>query len=269
MAAWQIPENSRVFDLGQPYFVGMPHHPAHPPFLFGLVKQHGDYVGPGLNSSASDALALGSHVGTHIDALCHFSCGGKLYGGDQAAEVQSYAGGLQRHSIDTIPPIFRRGVLLDIAGFEGGAEGARGGDTPLPADFEITPGHLDAAVRAEGVEIRAGDVVLLRTGWAVYWSDAPRFINQACGPGPGLAGAQWLSRRGIYAAGSDTVAFEKLPDAGMPVHVHLLVESGIHIIECLNLEELARARVYEFLFVALPLKLTGATASPIRPVALG
>jgi kynurenine formamidase len=261
MPTFQIPENSRVFDLAQPYFVGMPHHPAHPPFLFGLVKQHGDYVGPALNSSASDALALGSHVGTHIDALCHFSCGGKLHGGDQAAQVQSYAGGLQRHSIDTIPPILRRGVLLDIAGLEGGA--------PLAPDFEVAPAHLEAAVRSHGVEIRPGDVVLLRTGWAVFWSDAPRFINQACGPGPGLAGAQWLSRHGIYAAGSDTVAFEKLPDAAMPVHVHLLVESGIHIIECLNLEQLARERVYEFLFVALPLKLTGATASPIRPVALG
>jgi kynurenine formamidase len=260
MAAWQIPDSARVFDLAQPYFVGMPHHPAHPPFLFGLVKQHGDYVGPARNSSASDALALGSHVGTHIDALCHFSCGGKLYGGEPAAEVQSYAGGLRRHSIDTIPPILRRGVLVDIAGMQGGV--------PLAADFEITPGHLEAAVQAQCTEIRPGDVVLLRTGWAAYWSDAPRFINEVRGPGPGLGGAQWLSHQGIYAAGSDTVAFEKVPDAAMPVHVHLLVESGIHIIECLNLEDLARERVYEFTFVALPLKLKGATASPIRPVAL-
>jgi kynurenine formamidase len=54
----------------------------------------------------------------------------------------------------------------------------------------------------------------------------------------------------------------------MPVHVHLLVESGIHIIEALNLEELARDRVYEFVFVAAPLKIRGATGSPIRPLAL-
>ncbi len=260
MARFEIPANTRVFDLAQPYFVGMPHHPSHPPFLFGLVKRHGDYVGPARNSSASDALALGSHVGTHIDALCHFSCAGKLYGGDEAARVQSYAGGLERLSIDTIAPILRRGVLLDIAAREGGG--------PLPEDFEITPAHLEAAARAQGVEIGAGDVVLLRTGWAAFFQDAARFINEVRGPGPGLAGAGWLSRHGIHAAGSDTVAFEKLPDAAMPVHVHLLVESGIHIIECLNLEELAQARVYEFLFVALPLKLKGATASPIRPVAL-
>jgi kynurenine formamidase len=64
------------------------------------------------------------------------------------------------------------------------------------------------------------------------------------------------------------VAFEKLPDPSMPVHVHLLVDKGIHIIECLNLEELAAAGVYEFVFVALPLKIRGATGAPVRPVAL-
>jgi kynurenine formamidase len=83
-----------------------------------------------------------------------------------------------------------------------------------------------------------------------------------------LEGARWLSDRGVFAAGSDTVAFEKQPDPAMPVHVHLLVEKGIHIIECLNLEELAAAGVHEFLFIALPLKIRGATGSPVRPVAV-
>ena len=252
--------SSRVYDLAQPYFIGMPHHPTHPPFLFGMVKQHGEYTGPAGNSAASDAIALGSHVGTHIDALCHFSCGGRLYGGGEAAGLQSYAGGLREHSIDTVPPILRRGVLLDIA--------RHAGVDALPVDFEITPAQLADAERAAGVDVRAGDVVLLRTGWARYWDDPARFVSQASGPGPALAGAQWLSARGVYAAGSDTVGFERVPDAAMPVHVHLLVENGVHIIECLNLEELAAAAVAEFIFVAPPLKIRGATASPIRPVAI-
>jgi kynurenine formamidase len=250
--------SAKVYDLAQPYFTGMPHHPSHPPFLFSLVKSHGEYVGPIGNSSASDAIALGSHVGTHIDALCHFSCGGKLYGGHDAADQQSYSGGLRRHSIDTVPPILRRAILLDIA--------AMAGLDPLPADFEITPAHLDAA--AGNIEIHSGDIVLLRTGWARYFRDPGTFISEVHGPGPAIAGAQWLSSRGVFAAGSDTVAFEKVPDVAMPVHVHLLVEHGIHIIECLNLEELAKSAVREFLFVALPLKLEGATASPVRPIAL-
>jgi len=250
--------SAKVYDLAQPYFTGMPHHPSHPPFLFSLVKAHGEYLGPIGNSSASDAIALGSHVGTHIDALCHFSCGGKLHGGEDAVALQSYGGGLRRHSIDTVPPILRRGVLLDIA--------RAAGLDPLPEDFEIAPAHLDAASR--GIAIRPGDAVLLRTGWARYFRDPARFIAQVHGPGPAMHGAEWLSARGIFLAGSDTVAFEKVPDAAMPVHVHLLVEHGIHIVECLNLEELAQAAPAEFLFLALPLKLEGATASPVRPIAV-
>ena len=253
-------EEAKVYDLAQPYFVGMPHHPVHPPFLFGLSKKHGDYVAPGGASSAAEAITLGGHVGTHIDALCHFSCGGKLHGGTEAAAVQSYGGGLEELSVDTIAPILRRGVLLDIAGHQG--------VEALAADFTVTPDHLEAAAGWEGVEIRRGDVVLLRTGWARYWNDAARYIAEVRGPGPEAAGGRWLSERGIFATGSDTIAFERIPSPDMPVHVHLLVESGIHIIEALNLEQLAAERVYTFLFVAAPLKIRGGTGSPIRPLAL-
>jgi len=250
--------SARVYDLAQPYFVGMPHHPVHPPYLFGLVKKHGEYMTPGGASSASEALAFGGHVGTHIDALCHFSRDGKLHDGGEVA--QSYSAGLERLSVDTITPIFRRGVLLDIA--------RQQGVDALPANFAIAPEHLDAAAREQHVEPEGGDVILLRTGWARYFEDAVRFIAQVRGPGPGEAAARWISSRRAFAAGSDTVAFEFVPAPNMPVHVHLLVENGIHIMECLNLEQLAADRVYEFIFVAAPLKIRGGTGSPIRPLAL-
>ena len=258
-------QRSKVYDLAQPYFVGMPHFPTHPPFLFGLTKKHGDMVGESGVSSSSDALALGSHVGTHIDALCHFSYQGRLHGGVEAKAVQSDAGGIGKHSVDTIAPIVRRGVLLDIAS-------ATKTDA-LPVDFSIRPEHLESAAKAQKVAIEKGDVVVLRTGWARFWNDPARYITgghgmTASGPGPEIDGARWLSERGVFAAGADTVAFERVPAASMPVHVHLLVESGIHIIEALNLEELARDRVYEFVFVAAPLKIRGGTGSPIRPLAL-
>jgi kynurenine formamidase len=133
------------------------------------------------------------------------------------------------------------------------------------ADYEVTPSDLDRVSR--GVDIREGDVVLLRTGWARRFDDAASYINGVRGPGPGLEGGRWLSERKIFAAGSDTVSFEKVPSADMPVHVHLLAESGIHIIEVLNLEDLSRDGVREFLFVGAPLKLRGATGAPVRPVA--
>jgi kynurenine formamidase len=255
----------KVYDLGQPYFAGMPHHPNHPAFLMTMMKRHGDYVARGEVSSASEAITLGGHVGTHIDALCHFSCGGKLHGGVIAAQVQSFTAGMAKYSVDTIPPILRRGILLDIAGQQG--------MDILPADFAITPQHLERAESEAGVAIQPGDVVLLRTGWASLWEDPVRYITGGSGadvrgPGPQIEAARWLSERGVFAAGSDTIAFERVPDPSMPVHVHLLVESGIHIIEALNMEELARDRVSSFEFIASPMKIRGGTGAPVRPLAV-
>jgi len=248
---------TRVFDLGQPLFPGMPHFPTHPPFARTLTRKHGDFVLENGASAASEVLTLGGHVGTHIDALSHFSCDGKLHGG--FVPKQSYADGVEQHSVDKIEPIIRKGVLFDVAGLMG--------VDPLPADFTVTPEHLEAC----GVTPEAGGIALIRTGWARFWEDATRYItggsgSQVVGPGPGVDAARWLSERGIFAAGSDTVAFEHTP-CQMEVHVHLLVECGIHIIECLNMEELAREKVKEFTFIALPLKIRGGTGSPIRPVA--
>lgn len=246
----------RIIDLGQPYYVGAPHHPSHPAYLYSLNKKHGDYVNPGGSSSAADAIALGTHVGTHIDALCHFSCNGMLYGGIEAAGAQTYAGGLERHTIDQVEPLLRRAVLFDIAKAEG--------VEALPVEFLIRPSHLEGC----GLQLATGDIALIRTGWAKYWDDAARFISGVRCPGPGVEAARWLSERGIFAAGSDTAPFEFTPSPEMSVHVHLLVDRGIHIIECLNLEELSASGATEFLFLALPLKIRGGTGSPIRPIAL-
>lgn len=242
----------RPYDLAQPYFVGMPHFPTHPPFLYSLTKQHGEFVNPNGGSSAADCLTLGGHTGTHIDALNHFSCNGVFFGGSKVEGNQSYHG-IRAHGVDTIEPIVRRGVLFDVAG-----EGV------LDEDVEIGPADLE---RVQQAEVRGGDVVLIRTGWARFFEDARRFVNGVKAPGPGLEAARWLSRKGVFAAGSDTLAFEKAPSAEMPVHVHLLVESGILIMEVLNLEELARDKVYEFEFIAAPLKIRGGTGAPVRPLA--
>ena len=211
-------------------------------------------------SSASEALALGSHTGTHMDALSHYSRGGKLHGGVEAAGVQSYASGIGHLSIDTVGLVMRRAVLLDIA--------AAVGVPALEADFIIEARHLEDAARAQQAAIERGDIVLLRTGWGQYWNDPPRYLAQGHGPGPEVEGARWLSERGVFAVGSDTLAFEKAPNAGSPVHAHLLVDCGIHIFEALNLEEIALDRVTHFLFVAAPLKIRGGTGSPVRPFAL-
>ncbi len=128
----------RLYDLAHSYFPGMPHFPTHPPFVFGLTRKHGDMMLEGGVSSSAESIALGGHVGTHIDALCHFSCDGKLHGGVDAKAVQSDSGGFAELGVDTIAPILRHGVLLDIA--------AQMNLEALPTDFSITPDHLDAAL---------------------------------------------------------------------------------------------------------------------------
>lgn len=242
---------ARPIDLSQPYWAGHPHWPTHPPFARTLTKLHGESVLANGASSAADAIALGTHTGTHIDALCHFSCGGQLYGGHEAARHQSYTGGVAVHGIETVGLILRRAFLVDLAPGSVCAE-----------DFEAGPEHL------EHLDAGPGDMVLLRTGWGRHWNEPARFINGMKTPGPGLRAARWFSERGLFAVGSDTAAFERMPSPEMEVHVHLLVESGIHILECLNLEELAAAGPTEFVFVGAPLKIQGGTGSPIRPFAL-
>jgi kynurenine formamidase len=241
-----------VYDLAQPYFVGMPHFPTHPPFLFSLTKKHGEFKYDGGGSSAAESIAMSGHTGTHIDALCHFSCNGFFYGGTAVDGAQEYSGITYAHA-GSVQPIVRRGVLFDVAD-----------SSVLDADVEITAEMLERSQRAE---MRPGDVALIRTGWAQYFEQGARFVNAGKMPGVGIAGARWLTSRGVFAAGSDTLAFEKVPSSEMPVHVHLLVESGVHIIEVLNLEELARDAMWEFTFVAAPLKIIGATGAPVRPMA--
>lgn len=249
-----------VYDLSQPYFVGMPHHPSHPPFLFSLTKKHGDFIDPTGMSSAADSLSMSGHTGTHIDALNHFSCNGRWFNGHEVTGAQSWTEGISTHSAAGIAPILRRGILLDIARLQR--------VDFLPRDFVITPDHLQIAATAANLEVRPGDVVLLRTGGARFWRNSRDYISGVRGPGPALAGAQWLSGHGIFAAGSDTVAFEHVPNPAMPVHVHMLVERGIHLIENLNLEELSAGSVNEFLFIAAPLRIEGGTGSPVRPIAV-
>jgi kynurenine formamidase len=252
-----------VFDLGRPIFVGMPQSLNHAPFRMTLERRHGDMVRADGSSAANEIIVTGAHVGTHIDALCHVSVEGRLYGGLDAHDVQ-LGGSFSSLGAETISPIVRRGLLLDVAGALGMAS--------CPPAYEVTETDLEASVVASGVTPRKGDVLLVRTGWGRLFDEGAAYLGTESGvPGPGAVGARWLSAHEPFAVGSDTIAFEHLPPGRghekLPAHTHLLVEAGIHIIEALDLEALAAARVGEFLFVCAPLKIVGATGSPVRPLA--
>jgi kynurenine formamidase len=258
--------HARVFDLEQPRFAGMPVHPAHKPgYFYGLHRRHRDSYRPdqfGPRSGASGVLTMMEHSGTHIDALCHQACDLAFYGGVKVEDVERMDG-YRELGAETMRPLLGRGVLLDVAGTKGVAQ--------LPQNHAISADDLMAAARSAAVAIHAGDVLLVRTGYATSWHDESTYLNAA---GISKSGNLWVADQRVVAVGADNMAWdcmtERDPDTGMALfgHAHLLVTHGIHIIENLNLEELAAAKVHEFAFVGIPLKFRGATGSPIRPLAL-
>ncbi len=202
------------------------------------------------------------HSGTHIDALCHQACGLRLYG-DLPVEGVETSAGFTRLGIETVAPLLRRGVLLDVAHHKD--------QDRLPLKYGISAEDLRDSASAQGVEVRSGDVLLVRTGYAGLWKDEATYLDAA---GVAKSGTLWAAERGVAAVGADNMAWdvpdERDPESGATLfaHVHLLTQKGIYIIENLNLEEFARDRRYVFAFIGIPLKLNGATGSPLRPLAL-
>ena len=251
--------SARVYDLEQPRYAGAPTFPAHEPgLLLHLHRRHEAGLGE-RRTSASALLVMAEHSGTHVDALCHQAEDLRLFGGVEVDATVQTPYGFTEMGVDTIAPVIARGVLLDV---------------PAALGRDLEPGHgvsaaeLEAA--AEGVELREGDVVLVRTGSGAHWDDRPRY---EAGPGVAPDGSRWLAERRPVAVGADNLAWDVPgiddPELGtLPGHTVLIVRAGILIIESLNLEGLAADGVREFAFVCLPLKLRGGTGSPIRPIAL-
>jgi kynurenine formamidase len=254
--------NGEIFDLGMNLDENTPHHPSHPPFMYRMTKAHGDMSYEGGVSASNDMFSMGTHIGTHIDGLAHIAKDGLLHGGQAAATAGDRLRGYHTLGIDKAEPIVGRGILIDMARFHevGSMEGGQA----------ISGDDLEEACKRQGIVVEAGDTVLIRTGWLKHWSDPRTYVGLHVGsPGPDHSAALWMAERGIRCSGTDTLVYEQQPAPTLPVHVEFLVNRGIHIIECLNLDELAARRIYTFIFVALPLKIAGGTGSPIRPIAIG
>ncbi len=257
---------ARVYDLEQPRFAGMPIHPTHKPgYFYALHRRHRDTYNPGCHgprSGASGVLTMMEHAGTHIDALSHQAADLVMFGGVKVEDAETPFG-FKTLGVETVPPLIRRGVLLDVAGWKGVER--------LPPRSAISGDELRACADHQGVEVKAGDVLLVRTGYASLWGNEAAYLDAA---GVGKSGTLWAAERGVCAVGADNMAWdapdERDPETGATLfaHVYLLPQKGVYIIENLALDELARDRAWAFGFIGLPLKLVGATGSPLRPVAL-
>ena len=130
----------RYVDLGRQLRAGIPQSPNHPAFNHTLPRRHGDMTRADGGSAANDLIVMGTHVGTHIDALAHVSHHGRLHGGIDAFEAGK-GGRFEQLGVHAIAPMVCRGVLLDVAGLHG---------TPyLEGGYEITPEDLDATCAAK------------------------------------------------------------------------------------------------------------------------
>jgi kynurenine formamidase len=282
-------KKARLVDLSHTWEITSPVAGVNPPYSFALKDTHANSRPnfDGHLSFTSEVMQFsGQHGAPSIDALGHIGHDGKLFGGVDANAATSNpdgigASGVGAHlAIDRFPKelLITRGVLLDVARL------LQKDGSPLPANCsnlpntcEITADHLQRAAKRQGVRIRPGDTVFIRTGWGQFFTD-PATYNSGLSPGPSAGGAEWLIKQGARIVGSDTLTFEKLPPlAGtpgqpdfriFPVHQLLIPGAGVFIIENLNLEELAKLRAYEFVVVIPPLKIKGGTGSAIRAFAL-
>jgi len=270
MTAHELHESlsaAKVYDLGQPYWNTMPVHPFDPPFQSYLYRYH-EYVRKsfdelGIEPGFSDAISImitSNHSGTHFDLPIHMSQDNKVQGID-VTPYQRDTGFKDLpqplHSLEAVPPLILRTVLLDIPAYKG--------VDILAERYPITAQDLEGALAREELSINEGDCILIRTGYGRYFeTDRQTYLNRWAGLTD--AAAHWLADRNPRLVGMDNLSL------GVPepfsCHRILLVEQGIYLIKSLALEEICHDEQYLSTVIVLPLKIKGGEASLVRPMAL-
>ncbi len=269
LAVLQQVDSGKVYDLSVDYFVGMPGLAdlgmGDPPYHMWMthtpsgvkVEKLTPAGGSGDLALYDDAVLMSTHSGTHIDSLNHLGYDDKIFNGFAASQHLGNKG-WTKAGADQIPPIITRGILIDVA--------AEKGVTMLPDAYEISVEDLQRALKKQGTTLQKGDAVLIRTGRMTVWPDPKKFVPNE--PGITRQSAAWLIDHGAVLLGADNMGVEKFPMAQESVHTYVFAERGVCLLELVWLEDLAKDKVYEFAFIAAPIKLRGATGSPTRPIAL-
>lgn len=265
-----VVEAARLVTTGKTYALGVPtgpNSPAYGPRRYAMtVLQLDDGLGTPMASnrmtSNDDLLQTWMGIGSQIDGLGHLGIDHRYYNGKHASEFVTVTG-LTTFSIDSLPPIVSRGVLLNMA--------AHFNQPMLDAGTVFNSEHIKAAARAQNVRLKQGDVVLFHTGWlSIADSDPARFM--AGEPGLGEDGARYLGELGVVAVGADTWGLDALPgdkaEELFPAHQELLARQGVYILENMDTRALVADQVQEFLFVLGQPRFVGAVQAIINPVAI-
>jgi len=267
-AAAGLITHGRIYTLGRAYEPGMP--------MFGA--RHMSLTIPGAPTGGPmgenrivyhDEMFTGEigQIGTQFDALCHIAIRDEqgedvFYNGLKGSDIRTPYG-FTKLGVEQVGAIFCRGVLIDVPRFKG-VEFLEDGHI-------ITAEELQGAQAAQGIEVREGDAVFIRTAHGRLWmTDNERYI--AGEPGPGLTAVKWLIERKIVLVGADNWGVEAVPgenpDRPFECHEWLIQRNGIYNLENLDLETLAADRVWEFAFIFAPVPIKGATGSPGNPIAV-
>ncbi|HYW27540.1 MAG TPA: cyclase family protein [Terriglobales bacterium] len=256
----------QVLPLGLPVQARqVPVMPPRPPVLHTMLVDGADFEAGARRGGngfqfADDHLSMACHSGTHIDALSHVARDGLMYNGIPASEVRSSTGA-RRLGIDRVGGIVCRGVLIDVVGASGG---------PLEPGRVIGVGDVERALNRMAVQLQPGDAALVRTGWLSRFDPQDPSWYRA-EPGLDVEAARWLADRGVVLVGADNFAVEVVPAPSgelLPVHLALLQERGVYLLELLDLEPLVAAAAWTFTFVVAPLRITGGVGSPVNPLAI-
>lgn len=256
----------RILDDNTPKFPGRYWHQTADTSALFTNQRRPDAVGKGWGKNEINwitEIQSGTfQVGTQLDSIGHIQIGDRFYNGYTTKQVVE-AWGLNRYGIETVPPIVTRGVLVDVAAYKGWDRLSRG--------YVITLSDMKGALAKQKLEVHAGDAVLIHTGWgSLYGKDNARFLEGE--PGIGLEALHWLYGQHIAITGADTWSYGSVPgeDPTRPFLVPqtMYVQMGLFGLENLATEELAKRKVYEFLFVLTHGKTRGSTAAVVAPAAV-
>ena len=245
-------------------------------FLTLTTLNERDPAAPGMWEGTDDMVTMSTSASTHIDGLAHVTYDGFMYNGFPASNI-TVSAGATTCGVETLPEIVTRGVLLDVAR----VKGVDGLDEVDPA-YAITGADLDAAAAQAGVDVQPGDAVLVRTGYMRHFKAGDR-KRYALGdryrfPGLSMHSVQWMRDHDVAGAFVDTYAYEVFPPASPDwsdtLAVHMLQIRDMGLIQGQNWDfealaaDCAADGRYDHLLLAAPEPITGATSTPVSPVAV-